>query len=149
MSEFQSALSKLSQSNGSSGNGQESQQSGEEDSDDATMKTAEKVSEVVFRRPLSKQEKKSAGPVVHYLFGGMMGALYGAAVEWDPQLRLGLGAPFGMALFAVADEAIVPALGLSKAPTEYPVSKHAYAAASHAVYGVTTEVVRKLTRFLL
>jgi len=37
----------------------------------------------------------------------------------------------------------VPLLGLSKAPTAYPVSTHVYALASHFVYGITTEVVRR------
>ena len=29
---------------------------------------------------------------------------------------------------------------------EYPLSKHAYALASHVVYGVTSEVVRQVVR---
>jgi uncharacterized membrane protein YagU involved in acid resistance len=38
----------------------------------------------------------------------------------------------------------VPLAGLSKAPTEYPLSSHASAFATHLVYGATTEAVRKL-----
>jgi hypothetical protein len=37
----------------------------------------------------------------------------------------------------------VPALGLSKKPTESPAAVHAYALASHAVYGLTTDLVRR------
>jgi len=54
--------------------------------------------------------------------------------------------PFGAAVWAIADEGIVPAAGLSKSPTEYPLSIHAYALASHLVYGLTTELVRRTVR---
>jgi hypothetical protein len=44
------------------------------------------------------------------------------------------------------DEGAVALLGLSKGPTQYPLSTHVYALASHFVYGVTTEVVRRALR---
>jgi hypothetical protein len=40
----------------------------------------------------------------------------------------------------------VPLLGLAKGPTEYPVSTHAYALASHLVYGMTAEMSRRALR---
>ena len=46
-------------------------------------------------------------------------------------------------------EAVVPALGLSKPPTEYPLSNHLYSLASHFVYGASTEATRRLARRLL
>ena len=46
----------------------------------------------------------------------------------------------------LADEVTVPLLGLSKSPTQYSISKHAYALASHCVYGLTIEVVRRAVR---
>ena len=128
---------------------QQQSQSGGGDSEDATMKAADKLYQAVAGQPLSKEEKKVAGPAVHYVFGTAMGGLYGAAVEYDRRASSGAGIPFGTALFATADELAVPALGLSKDPTEYPLSQHAYSLASHAVYGVTTEAVRKFSRELL
>ncbi|HZP63042.1 MAG TPA: DUF1440 domain-containing protein [Terriglobales bacterium] len=129
------------------------QQSGGEsqdgESEDATVKTAEKIYESVFGRPLSPEQKKAAGPVVHYAFGTAMGGLYGVAAEYDRRTRSGAGVPFGTLVFVAADEVAVPALGLSKDPTEYPLSSHAYALASHVVYGATTEAVRRVMRKLL
>ena len=61
----------------------------------------------------------------------------------------GYGTAFGAALFAVADEVVVPAAGLSDQPTEIPMSLHALALFSHMVYGATTEGVRRLTRAAL
>ena len=45
----------------------------------------------------------------------------------------------------LADEIAVPALGLSRKPTEYPLSSRSawIGLASHLVYGVSTEAVRK------
>jgi uncharacterized membrane protein YagU involved in acid resistance len=75
-----------------------------------------------------------------------MAALYGAAAEFAPGVTTGEGALFGAAVWVTADEGVVPLLGLSKSPTEYPLSIHAYALASHLVYGLTTEVVRRAVR---
>lgn len=49
----------------------------------------------------------------------------------------------------VADEGAVPWLGLSKGPTEYPVSTHAYALASHMVYGLTAEFTPRAVRNII
>jgi uncharacterized membrane protein YagU involved in acid resistance len=77
------------------------------------------------------------------------GAIYGAVAEIIPEAKVGAGLGFGAAVWAIADEGLVPAIGLSKAPTEYPLSIHAYAFASHLVYGLTTEIVRRAVRSVL
>lgn len=59
---------------------------------------------------------------------------------------LGLGLPFGAAVWFVADEIALPALGLSKKPTDYPAGVHTKALASHLVYGLSTDLVRKGVR---
>lgn len=120
-----------------------------EDQDDATVKAAKAISENVFGHELKESEKKPAGAAVHYAFGTATGGLYGAAAEIAPQLTTGLGLPFGVAFWMVADEGAVPLLGLSKGPTEYPVSTHAYALASHLVYGLTAEVTRRAVRNII
>ncbi|MCA1594417.1 MAG: DUF1440 domain-containing protein [Acidobacteria bacterium] len=78
--------------------------------------------------------------------GATSGALYGALAEAIPEVKAGVGVPFGAAVWLIADEGIVPAAGLSKSPTEYPLSIHAYAFASHLVFGLTTELVRRIVR---
>ena len=45
-----------------------------------------------------------------------------------------------------ADEVAVPALGFGPPPLETPASTHASALASHAVYGLTTDLVRRALR---
>lgn len=119
-----------------------------EESEDATQKAADKLTQTVLHRPLSKEQKKVAGPVVHYAFGTAMGAVYGAAAERLP-VTSAVGVPFGAAVWLGADEIGVPAAGLSKPPREYPLEVHLNALAGHIAYGVTTELVRRGVRALL
>ena len=120
-----------------------------EEQDDATVKAAKAISEGVFGHKLKANEKKPAGAAIHYAFGTATGGLYGAAAEIAPQVTIGLGLPFGAAFWLVADEGAVPLLGLSKGPTEYPVSTHVYALTSHLVYGLTAEVTRRAVRKII
>jgi putative membrane protein len=83
---------------------------------------------------------------VHYAFGALMGGVYGASAEANPAANALAGIPFGAILFAAADEVALPALGLSDKPAAYPLSTHLYGLVSHAVYGVTTETVRRIVR---
>ena len=110
------------------------------------MKAAELVSQNVFGHELSASEKRVGAGAVHYATGGTSGAVYGAAAEMIPGVTSGGGLPFGTAIWLAVDEGAVPLLGLSKGPTKYPLSTHVYALASHFVYGVTTEVVRRTLR---
>jgi putative membrane protein len=155
MEEFQALWSKLEESlegseegGGSEGVEGKSQGVGEEQ-EPATVKAAEAISENVFDHELTKKEKDVAGPAVHYAMGAGSAALYGVMAEFVPEVTTGAGVPFGTAVWLLADEAAVPALGLSKGPAEYPLSKHVYALASHFVYGLTTEIVRSNVRRML
>lgn len=114
-----------------------------EDQDDATVKAARAISESIFGHELKEREKEAAGAAVHYAFGTATGGLYGAVAEFLPEVTAGAGLPFGTVFWIAADETAVPLLGLSKPPSEYPVSTHVYAFASHLVYGLTAELVRR------
>jgi hypothetical protein len=118
----------------------------DEPTDDATERLANLVSVKVFERELTKREKDEAGTAFHYAMGATSGALYGAVAEIAPVAKAGAGLPFGVAVWLVADEFVVPATGLSKSPSEYPLSVHAYSFASHLVFGLTAETVRRALR---
>jgi hypothetical protein len=146
MNEFQKAWAAAQRQITDAVLGQQEDQKGGEDAEDATMKTADRISELLQGRHLTRDEKNKAGPVVHYAFGAIMGAVYGASVEVNPAANALAGIPFGAILFAAADEVALPALGLSDKPAAYPLSTHLYGLVSHAVYGVTTETVRRMVR---
>jgi putative membrane protein len=121
-------------------------QSVEETQDDATVKAASAISENLFNHELTSEEKKIAGPVVHYAVGATGGLVYGVAAELAPEITEGVGLPYGAAFWLVVDEGLVPLLGFAKGPTQYPLSAHVYALASHLVFGATAEGVRRLLR---
>src|SRR5205807_10645753 len=52
----------------------------QEQKEDSTMKVAGKISEKIGR-PLSRAERKKAGPWIHYAFGTTVGAVFGLAME--------------------------------------------------------------------
>ena len=133
MNRFQGLVSSLG--DGSGGGGGEP----------STVKAAERVA----GRRLADSEKGKAGNAVHYGFGTVLGATYGAAAEVEPWVTAGLGMPFGGAVALVADEALVPAAGLSAPPWESPASTHAYSLASHLVFGAALEAARRVLLRLL
>jgi uncharacterized membrane protein YagU involved in acid resistance len=116
------------------------------DDEDATMKLTGRIADRVFHRALSKEQKRRLSPIVHYAFGGCVGALYGASAEFVPQVSAAAGLPFGAVVFAGADEIGIPAMGLSKSPAQYPLATHLYGLASHLVYGATTALVYRILR---
>jgi putative membrane protein len=113
-----------------------------------TVKAAERVAEAVLHAELPEEVKPAAGEVVHYGMGAFSGAIYGAVAEVVPLARAGNGLLFGALLWWLADNTAVPALGLSKRPSAYPPSTHAYALSSHLVYGFVTEAVRRILRIV-
>jgi putative membrane protein len=117
--------------------------------DPSTVRVAQTISKSVFGKKLPKSKKRLAGEAVHYAMGATSGAIYGAAAEVLPSSTIGDGLVFGTAVWVLADEVSLPALQLSKPPTEYPASTHIYALASHLVYGWTTELVRRAVRKML
>ncbi len=115
-------------------------------SDDSTARVANVAMSAIGYPLTTARERQMAGEFVHLAFGAITGALYGAAVEVNPRMRSAAGLPFGLAVWALADEAIVPALGLKRSPRESSIGLQAYSFTSHMVYGATTELVRDAIR---
>ncbi len=121
-----------------------------EQKEDATMKVADRlVSAATGGQHLTFAQEQVGGPIVHYTFGGLMGGLYGGLAEFASPVTAGLGTSFGSVLFAGADLVGVPVLNLSELPTQEPASALVTPYAAHLVYGVTTELVRRVLRKLL
>jgi putative membrane protein len=111
-----------------------------------SIQAAETLAEPVLGRELTEREKQIGGSAVHYLFGATVGAIYGASAEIKPETAAGAGIPFGTTVWLVADEMGMPLVGFASNPIHYPASRHAAAFASHVVYGLTVEGVRRLLR---
>ena len=116
--------------------------------EDATMKAADAVASTATGEHLSRAQKETGGPMVHYAFGALTGALYGGLAEYSPTVTSGFGTGFGGVLFSTADLLAVPALKLAPSPANQPASAQASPFAAHIVYGITTELVRRTLRTL-
>ena len=116
MEHFQQALSRISEEmGGASGGG--GQQHRKPQSEPATYKAADAAARAVTGKPLSKADKPTGGSIVHYAFGGAVGAIYGAAASQNDEVTAWAGIPFGATVWLVADEIGVPLSGFAKGPT--------------------------------
>jgi uncharacterized membrane protein YagU involved in acid resistance len=108
---------------------------------------ARRVTEQLARRgPL--EHTAGAAQAVHLAFGSAWGGAYGLAAGTLPRLGTLKGSlGFGMVVWLISDDIILPAFQLSAWPHQYPVKTHLYAIAAHAVYGAavasTFEVLRR------
>lgn len=106
-------------------------------------KAADAVTEQVSGAPVKRRFKKSADTMFHYLTGAIAGGLYGLLGGRIPALFAGRGLVFGAAVWAIADEALVPALGLAPPPLEVEPREHGFALASHLVFGLALDLCRR------
>jgi hypothetical protein len=113
-----------------------------------SIQAASVVAEPVVGRLLTRREKEVGGSVMHHLFGATVGALYGAAAEKDRSVTNAAGISYGITVWLVADEIGMHAAGFATKPTDYPLSRHAAALATHIVFGLTVEAVRRALRGL-
>jgi putative membrane protein len=116
------------------------------DEEDATIVIGSKLSNAVLERPLTWKEKHRSGVAVHYAFGAASGALYGAIAEVVPSTKMLSGVGFGLAVWLVGVEALLPALHLTEPPWQYPPRMHVYSFISHGIYGAATERIRRSLR---
>lgn len=107
------------------------------------------LAEKIAGHPLNEDIKEVASEVIHWSFGALAGAAYGALAEFYPAATAKEGANFGLALMSLTHEGALPAMGLSAPPEEQSFREHSSEAASHVFYGVVTEKVRSLVRGLL
>ena len=98
---------------------------------------------------LTASQETTAVETIHWGFGALTGAAYGALAEFYPAATAKDGAGFGMALASLTHEGALPAMGLSAPPEEQTTRERTSEMASHAVFGVVTETVRRVVRKIL
>jgi putative membrane protein len=70
-------------------------------------------------------------------------------VEYFPAATEKDGAAFGMALSSLTHGTMLPAMGLSVEPEAQTARERTSEMATHVVYGVVTETVRRVVRRML
>jgi hypothetical protein len=94
------------------------------------------------RGPLEGAAKNRAASAAHFLFGAAWGGLYGL---WRESGRAPASL-FGLAVWMLSDNLILPLFRLSAWPHRYSLKEHAYAAEAHIVYGLSTAAAYALLR---
>lgn len=130
MAAFQSAAARLVES--------------DSDDDPATVKAADRVSQVATGDPVPEPHREQAGQLVHYVVGAALGGVYGVLAEYRPGTTSGFGGAYGLATSLLLDEAAVPAAGLGAPPWQASLASHGYGLASHMAYGIALESTRAL-----
>lgn len=91
-----------------------------------------------------RDTQRRLGTAAHYAFGGALGLAYGLLSTRAPSLRAGFGTLYGALVWAIADEGVMPALGLSRGPRQLTSGVLAYGLLGHFVYGVALESTLRL-----
>ena len=102
--------------------------------------------EALTERRMSPVSREWFGTAAHYGFSAALGVLYAAATT-SGRARPWRGAVFGTGVWLIADEGLIPMLGLSRRPEQIPPSVHLYAWAGHCVFGIAVDTsLRALAR---
>jgi uncharacterized membrane protein YagU involved in acid resistance len=89
---------------------------------------------------VSPEMRPAVEQVTHYLLGIGPGMLYAVLRHRLPMLGAGRGLAYGLLLFAVNDELLNTAMGLSGPPDAYPMAAHLRGLVGHVALGVTTDL---------
>lgn len=108
---------------------------------DAAVRVGSATFEAVTGHRPSRAQQPRLGTAAHYGFSASLGAAYALMHQRRPMIGAGRGALYGAAVWAVADEAAIPALGLSRGPNRLGRGVLLYSLAAHLVYGLALDAV--------
>jgi uncharacterized membrane protein len=112
----------------------------------ATEQAAQSAARFAANARLRRADRQVGGEAVHYVTGALTGAAYGAFAEASPGVARWRGLVFGLACATLIDQVAVPLAGFARPAWRYTLRTHLYGYASHAVFGIVTEAVRKALR---
>lgn len=107
--------------------------------DDATVRAGTAVFRAATGEEPAPEYRRWLGTLAHYGFGISAGVGYALVSARLPAIRAGFGTLYGLCVWAIADETIMPALGLSRGPGTLTPDVHAYAIGGHLAFGAALE----------
>lgn len=109
--------------------------------DDAAVRVGRAAYRAVTGGEPARETRQWLGSAAHYGFGAGAGMCYALFGGRAPVIRAGFGTLYGTLVWALADEGVVPALGLSRGPRQLPAGVHLYSLCGHWIYGATLDAV--------
>lgn len=108
---------------------------------ESTSGIAQVIGSVTLRRRLSLKEKRIGARVVHYGVGASSGVFYALLVQRGSAIATRSGVFFGFGLWLIADELLMPCLGISRELRYYSSQAQANSLGEHLAYAFTTDFV--------
>ena len=108
-----------------------------------------KFLEFMSGSPLLPEKMTLAVQSFHWSFSISAAAIYGAVVEVFPGAKIGWGLGFGMVLLLLTHETTLPFFGFSLPWSQIPLKEHLSEIFTHALFGVSVELIRRTVRPLL
>jgi putative membrane protein len=102
--------------------------------------------EFMSGNPLLPEKMTLAVQSFHWSFSIGAAAIYGAVVEVFPKAQIGWGLGFGMVLLLLTHETTLPFCGFSLPWSQIPLTEHLSEILTHALYGVSVELIRRTAR---
>jgi hypothetical protein len=99
---------------------------------------AEKGAALVGTR-LTRTQRERGGTAIHWALGIGAGATYAVLRRRLDLAGVTAGTAFGTAFWALMDEGVVPALGLTPGPFAFPWQTHARGFVGHLTFGTVTD----------
>ncbi|HUR94022.1 MAG TPA: DUF1440 domain-containing protein [Gemmatimonadales bacterium] len=97
-----------------------------------------------FGKPLKGEQGEQLGSAIHWGLGIGAGAVYAVLRRRFESVGRIAGVGFGTAFWALVDEGVVPALGLTPGPRAFPWQTHARGLAGHLTFGTVTDGTLRL-----
>lgn len=107
---------------------------------------ASRLVEFFSGSPLLPSRELLATQLFHWTFSLVVGGMYGGLAERMPRITLGRGVAFGLLLCLATHETLLPAAGFSLPWRQIPLREHLSELATHALFGVSVELTRRLVR---
>lgn len=109
----------------------------------STSALADAIAQRALRRKLSARERETGAAIIHYAVGATGGVMYAALATKAAGITRLSGAIFGIAIWMLADEILLPATGFLRSPKTYSLLSQANSLGEHVIYGLTAESVRR------
>ncbi|MGB0012377.1 MAG: DUF1440 domain-containing protein [Candidatus Sulfotelmatobacter sp.] len=107
----------------------------------ATSTIAESVASSVLGRHLTAREKRAGAIIVHYAVGSAAGAFYAVSARHSTAITRCSGALFGLAIWLLENNLLLPLAGMSARHNRYSLLDHANSLGEHLIFAVTTDAL--------
>jgi putative membrane protein len=110
---------------------------------------AGRVASRLGHEPLAVSRSLQIQNVVHYGFGALSGVAYGILACTRPSVTVGAGSGAGAAIYLAGHGTALPLLRVQAPPWHLPRAAFAWEFASHLLFGLVLEYVRRSATTLL